>query len=72
MDPWCTNNSTSNVNLSHDSFEDNFKPSVSESLPDSQQYLEILGKYKYKLSQTLRIFHVKCFREQIAKVKERP
>ncbi|GLV34556.1 uncharacterized protein CBL_09036 [Carabus blaptoides fortunei] len=49
MDPWRTESSTSNENLSHDSFEDNFKPSVSESLPDSQQYLQILENKLQKL-----------------------
>lgn len=45
MDPWL------NVNLNIDSnnesinnFEDNFQPTISSTLPDSEQYLATLGK----------------------------
>lgn len=52
MDPWrfCNQTTVSNEELSQKpkdffSFEDNFKPLVSDTLPDSKEYLAILGKH---------------------------
>lgn len=48
MDPWCTDNRTDSDKQSVDdfsnSFEDNFIPTVSDTLPDSKHYLETLGE----------------------------
>lgn len=46
MDPWLADKrSESDEETSEysNSFEDNFKPTVSDTLPDSKHYLEILG-----------------------------
>lgn len=49
MDPWLTDQTSeredeSLADFTH-SFEDNFKPTVGDTLPDSKHYLEILGMY---------------------------
>lgn len=47
MDPWGLTANESTVvetKFSRLTFEDNFIPTVSDTLPDSQQYLAILGK----------------------------
>lgn len=54
MDPWSSSPNSSessfddSCNITADSFEDNFKPTVSDTLPDSKQYLETLGNYTKK------------------------
>lgn len=45
MDPWST--CQANVNIPEipiTKFEDNFTPTITEKLPDSEQYLAVLGK----------------------------
>lgn len=57
MDPWinCETSFTSAVEVSEKSkkdffsFEDNFKPLVSDTLPDSKEYLAILGNTMFLL-----------------------
>lgn len=48
MDPWKSIDESSEDCNSKDSilcFEDNFKPLVSDTLPDSKEYLASLGEY---------------------------
>lgn len=57
MDPWSVGgtpvaeqkflyNDTTTTTTAILAFEDNFKPSVYDRLPDSEEYLAILGKHK--------------------------
>lgn len=48
MDPWCTDKTADSDSKSEElfshSFEDNFKPTVGDTLPDSKYYLATLGE----------------------------
>lgn len=43
MDPWGSTENGNTAVASVLKFEDNFKPAVRDTLPDSDQYLAILG-----------------------------
>ncbi|KAF2897342.1 hypothetical protein ILUMI_08837 [Ignelater luminosus] len=72
MDPWinCETSFTSNVEVPEKSkkdffsFEDNFKPLVSDTLPDSKEYLAILESKLNKLKSDPNVL------EQLSKKRE--